>query len=52
MKCKRCGAEMLREKIGYHSYGYKCPKCGLVIKRSRKQNQEAMTTPETIGPEA
>ena len=39
---------MNRVKMGFHSYGYRCPKCGLEIKRSRKQTNE---TPEAIGPE-
>ena len=52
MKCKRCGSDMLREKIGFHSYGYRCPKCNFVVKRSRKETREALQAPEAIGPEA
>lgn len=31
MKCKRCGAEMRRQKLKEHQYRYVCSRCGLVI---------------------
>jgi len=37
MKCKRCGADMIREKQAGHSYSYRCPKCNLQIRRNKNQ---------------
>ena len=41
MKCKRCGAEMRREKVKEHAFVYRCPKCNLTIGKQTERTQSA-----------
>jgi DNA-directed RNA polymerase subunit RPC12/RpoP len=43
MKCKRCGADMVRRKLRESAYQYRCPKCGFTIGTKEDSYREAYT---------
>lgn len=34
MKCRKCGADMRRQKVDNRKYRYVCPKCGSIIQNA------------------
>ena len=45
MKCKRCGHDMRREKVGPGSYRYRCGYCGLIV-AGPAESQEKEKSPD------